>query len=115
MTVVSSTIRRRAAPRTAPRQAGYKPGQEIALAIDDDNSTSEAAPDVIVAICNNAEVDIDKLSTDITGESIINRAGYEGLGKGLATNWTAPYRVIVTGRAGSGSESQTSAKIKAIR
>lgn len=84
-------------------------------AIDDDNSTSEAAPDVIVAICNNAEVDIDKLSTDITGESIINRAGYEGLGKGLATNWTAPYRVIVTGRAGSGSESQTSAKIEAIR
>ena len=83
--------------------------------IDDDNSTNENGPDVIVAICNNAEVDIDKLSSDMTGETIINRAGYEGLGKGASANWVAGYRVASTGTAGSGAESQTSAILGAIR
>ena len=84
--------------------------------IDDDNSTAEANPDITFAdIRNDAEVDIDRLSTDHAGESIINRAGYEGLGKGVSANWTASYSVMATGRAASQSEAQTSADIVVVR
>jgi len=84
-------------------------------AIDDTNSTNENDPDVTVPICNNAEVDIDNLSGDMAGETIINRAGYEGLGKGASANWVAGYRVASTGTAGSGAESRASAILGAIR
>lgn len=84
-------------------------------AIDDSNDADEAAPDVIVAISNNAEVDIDKLSSDMVGETIINRAGYEGLGKGISASWVAGYGVYTTGTAGLGASSQTAAILEAIR
>ena len=83
--------------------------------IDDTNSTNENGPNVRVLICNNAEVDIDNLSSDMTGETIINRAGYEGLGKGASASWAAGYRVSSTGRAGSGAISQTAAILESIR
>ena len=83
--------------------------------IDDDNSTPEANPDMTVPMCNNATVDIDRLSTDHAGESIINRSGYEGLGRGVSANWTASYSVMATGMAVSQSEAQTSADIDVVR
>ena len=83
--------------------------------IDDDNSTAEANPDMTVPMCNNATVDIDRLSTDHAGESIINRSGYEGLGRGVSANWTASYSVMATGMAASQSEAQTSADIDVVR
>ena len=80
-----------------------------------DNSATDAAADVIVTICNNAAVDVDKLPPDMTGETIINRAGYEGLGKGVAANYVAPYRIFSTVTGGSGVNSQTAAILESIR
>ena len=82
---------------------------------NNDTSGTDAAPDVIVTICNNAAVDIDKLPPDMTGETIINRAGYEGLGKGVAANYVAPYRIFSTVTGGSGVNSQTAAILESIR
>ncbi len=61
----------------------------------------------IDALANDAEskvvpgfIDVNRVRYNIAGESRINRAGYDGLGKSIAGNWVAKYRVTPTGTAG---------------
>jgi len=60
-------------------------------------------------------VDIDQLDTDMAGESLINRAGYEGLGKGSAGGWVGYYRLVAQGEAGKGSVNQISTYVILVR
>ena len=84
--------------------------------VDEIDQVTDAAPDVIVTSLNNARVDVDQKEPEIAGESIINRAGYEGLGSGGASGWTMYYRVVTRGSSGNGEAiSDIQVRIASVR
>ena len=67
---------------------------------NDADDVTDATPDITVPGLANAGVDIDKMNSELAGESIINRAGYDGLGSGLSANWVVWYRITAQGNSG---------------
>ena len=80
-----------------------------------DADSVTANPDVIITALNSAAVDVDQAETDAAGESIINRAGYEGLGKSAAGNWVAAYDMNILGTAALGARTLLDINAKAVR
>ncbi len=74
-----------------------------------------ANPDVIITALNSATVDVDQAEPDMAGESIINRAGYEGLGKSAAGNWVTAYDMQILGTAALGARTLLNINAKAVR
>ena len=79
------------------------------------NDSVTANPDVIITALNSATVDVDQAEPDMAGESIINRAGYEGLGKSAAGNWVTAYDMQILGTAALGARTLLNINAKAVR
>ena len=82
---------------------------------DNGNDGVTSSPDVIITALNGASVDVDQMETDMAGESIINRAGYEGLGKSAAGNWVTAYNMQILGTAALGARALLNINAEAVR
>ena len=80
----------------------------------DDGDSTAVDPDITIPSIDFARVDVDQLESELGGESIINRAGYEGLGKGLASSWKAYYRVVTRGYGGGHSDAASNVQVGII-
>jgi hypothetical protein len=84
-------------------------------AVDDQNRTPEKNYDVIIAGLNNAPVDVDRLTPENIGASMLNRSGYEGCGKGNLAGWAASYRIQATGTSGKRAACNITARVDLTR
>ena len=95
------------------------PGQDFWNELKDPNDgdpMTDTILDVTIPALSNAMVDVDRLETEIARESLINRAGYEGMGKGGASGWALYYRAVTRGTSDrERSISNTEIRITAVR
>ncbi len=82
---------------------------------DDGDCFTSSTPDIKVVDLGDAKVDVDRLQGDPTGGSVINRAGYEGLGKGGASGWVFSFMIRAKGSAGGRSASELEANVDSVR